>query len=1459
MVFLLSSARSGSTLLRVMLAGHPALFCPPELALLGKRSMRERNQTLLHPARGHGLQRALMELKNITADAADALVAALVEQDADTQSVYRMLQELAGARLLLDKTPGYALSLATLERAEELFEAPRYIHLTRHPYAVIESIMRNRMDQLLGLPSADPFQVAEEVWTTANRNLLDFLRQVDPQRQHRVSYEELVAAPAAVMAELCAFLGVPLDDAVLDPYRGRRMSDGIGDPNFHEHSVIEPSLGQAWRQVRLPRALSEPTRDLALALNYELPQALATPTLPLSFAQERLWFLHQLDPSSPAYNLPKAIQIGGPLKSALLRRCLDELLRRHAILRTAFVEVAGLPAQLIAPALRISLPLIDLTALPPTERAATARRLLIENARLPFDLACAPLLRVLLLRLAADDHALLTTPHHIVFDRWSRGVLDREMAALYGAFSAGQPSPLPALPLQYADVARWQRGWLRGDVLQTQLAYWRAQLGGDLAVLALPTDRPRPPVETFRGAEHARVLPQRLGHALKALGQREGVTLFMTLLAAFQTLLARYSGQADIVVGSPVTQRSRAETELLIGPFINMLVLRGDLSGDPSFRGLLGRVRELTLGAYAHQDLPFEQLVRELQPTRDLSRQPLFQVTFILQNIPAVVIPYPGLTFSPLKVESGTALVDLTLIAVETAHGISATLNYNTDLFDQATIARMLTHLQTLLEGALTAPDHSVWALPLLTRAERQQLLLDWNDTGSGARSTVADSVCLHDLIEAQAARTPDAIAIVYDRGQGSGVRDQESPAFSLQRSAFSVRHLTYLELDRRANQLSQHLRGLGVGPETPVAVCVERSVELLIALLGVLKAGGAYLPLDPTYPRERLAAMLEDSQARVLITQTSIDASGRGTIYRALTQDEGGQGTMYRAPTQDEGGQGTMYRAPTQDQGTTTDHIIVNRKSKIVNLQTDWPTIAQTSAQPPATIVNRKSEIVNADNLAYIIYTSGSTGRPKGVMIAHQALVNLLGAMRERPGFGATDVLLAVTTLSFDIAALELFLPLIAGGRLVVASRETATDGRQLLAALARCRATMLQATPISWRILLEAGWTGAQPLKVLCGGEALPRELADALLERGAAVWNMYGPTETTVWSALQPITQPGRVPPIGRPIANTRMYILDRQLRPAPIGVVGELYIGGAGLARGYFAQPALTAERFVPNPFLSPPFLPAGGGAAGGVLYRTGDLARYWPDGTIECLGRRDQQVKVRGFRIELGDVEAALRAHPAVQASAVVLREDAPGAMRLVAYVVQGSGVRDQGSGSEDKETSRQGDKEEPNVTLSPGHLVTLSPAELRAFLTARLPNYMIPVVFVALDELPLTPNGKLNRRALPAPDAAAVLPSATYAPPRDPTQVALADIWAQVLDVRVGIHDNFFALGGHSLLATQVMSRVRATFKVELSVRTLFETTTVAALAERIDTIQWAVQDQPAADDAADDHEEIAF
>jgi amino acid adenylation domain-containing protein len=1052
-----------------------------------------------------------------------------------------------------------------------------------------------------------------------------------------------------------------------------------------------------------------------------IPRRPRPDSIPLSFAQQRLWFLNQLEPESTAYNISAAFRLVGRLDRAALERALNEIIRRHEILRTTFRVLDGQPAQIISPHESMSLDFSKLAETNAESAEERVRNLVYEEANAPFDLSAGPLLRARLLQMSESEHVLVLSMHHIVSDGWSNALLIREACVLYESFLKGSESPLPGLPIQYADFAIWQRHLLGSPQFEDQIDYWRRQLDGAPQQLDLGMARPGPATPVAPRSEVAFKLSQSISESLNEVGRAQDATVFMTLLAAFNALLYRYTGRPEIVVGSPIANRRVVETERLIGFFANTLVLRTDLSGSPSFRALLSRVREVTLAAYENQDVPFEKLVEELKPERGVSRTPLFQVLFVLQNAPAASIKLPGLTFEPLAGGNFTPKFDLTLMMSETESGMTGLLKYDPDLLEHDAVVRMKDHFKVLLEDIASHPYRRISDLQLMGDAERRQLLVEWQRTGARYQT----DACLHHLVEAQARKSPDAIAVSYeDRG------------------------LSYADLNRRSNRLARLLSRMGVGPDVIAGVCVGRGVEMLVAVLGILKAGGAYLPLDESYPAERLRYILGDARAALLLTDKSL--CGR----------------------------------------------LADLGVKLVCIE--------DGSEPPTEELDGNLNIELSDeNLAYVIYTSGSTGMPKGVMVEHRSVVNLAMALNELIYAQYGDAKLRVSLngpLVFDTSVKQL-VQLCHGHTLNILPQAVRADGRAFVSYIEESGLDGLDCTPSQLGILIPAGVLNGGLKHLLIAGEPIDASTWRLLAEDGRRrFYNLYGPTECTVDATVGCVNEtPGR-PNIGRPIPNANAHILDAELQPLPVGVTGVLWVGGAGVARGYLQRPDLTADKFMPDPFSGEP---------GMRMYKTGDLARYLPDGNIEYIGRVDDQVKLRGFRIEVGEVEALINGHPGVKQCAVTLREDRPGDRRLVAYAIP----------SDDN---------------------ALSIDDLKIYLKRHLADYMVPSAFVILGSLPLTVNGKIDRGALPKPESPADERREDYLLP-SPQYDLLSDIFTRVLGVEApGINDNFFELGGHSLLATQLLMEVEKVFRVSLPLRTFFDNPTLAGIGEAIDAATYS-------------------
>lgn len=1055
---------------------------------------------------------------------------------------------------------------------------------------------------------------------------------------------------------------------------------------------------------------------------------------PLSFGQQRLWVLHQLDPATPSYNMPDAVRLEGALQVAALKQTFEEIVRRHDVLRTTFRMTERGPEQSVAPQQDVKrfldFAVVDLSLMEEAKREEEARRLASNEAVSPFDLALGPTLRIRVVRLSPEDHIILFTMHHIATDMWSLNVFAREIMTLYDAFSNGLPSPLPELPVQYADFAAWQREWLQGETLEKQLSYWKEHLRDSPALLELPTDRPRPAIQTFRGLSQSFLLTKELSGSLLSLARQADATPFMTLLAAFYVLLYRYTGQSDIVLGTPMAGRNQVETEDLIGFFINTLALRAKLSGEMTFQQLLKRVRETALGASAHQDFPFEKLVEELQPERSLSYAPIFQVMFALQNVRGEGLELPGLKLVPMLTDGVIAKFDLTLFMFENGGEIGGSFEYNTDLFDVDTIKRMTQHFERILEGIVAQPERRVAELPLLTAAEEQRQIVEWNET----TSPFPTDACLHHLFEQQVALTPHAMAV-----------------------RCGPEHLSYAELNRRADRLASHLLASGVSPETLVAVCLPRSVQLVVSLLAILKAGGAYLPLDLSSPPRRLEAILTEAQPRLLLTVK-------------VWQERLPSDLQISVVCLDDEGQDDVWR--------------------------------QASAEVMTGISPAVMPQLSADNLAYVIYTSGSTGTPKGAMITQRGVVNYLSWSRSAYPLSEGSGAVVHSPIGFDLTVTSLYGPLVTGG--CVHLLEESESVEDLAQALIQANEpySLVKLTPAHLealsRLIPDEG--RVQTHAMVIGGEALHGSDVQRWQERAPEVRliNEYGPTETVVGCCVYEVRASkefGQVVPIGRAIANTRLYVLDQWMQVVPVGVAGELFVGGAGVGRGYLNRPHVTAERFVPDPYSQ---------SAGERLYRTGDIARYRADGEIEYIGRADHQVKVRGYRIELGEIESVLREHEHVQEAVVLLKGEAQEEKWLVAYV----------------------------VAAAEGATTTQA---LRDYLKETLPAYMIPSAIVLLDAMPLTGNGKVDYRALPDADEKRHEGRNAFVAPRNLMELHIAEIWEDVLNVRpVGATDNFFDLGGHSLLGLRVSALIYGKFGHDLPLSAFFDGGTVEHLASLI-------------------------
>jgi len=1275
-----------------------------------------------------------MEIKGCDADEAERLMVEFEAQNLAVKDFYWQLQQWLGDRILVDKTPTYPFDMEILKRAEEDFEDALYIHLVRHPYAMIYSFIEAKLDQNF-FRYEHPFsrrELAELIWIVSNQNILEFLGNIPGERHTLVRFEDLLRNPKLELQQLCDFLDIEFQEEMLEPYKGKKMTDGVkknvqmvGDFKFYLHKNIDSDMAEKWKKFHKADFLCDAAWELANHFHYPEEKNLAqqlraggpeklgrirkiprTKELPLSFAQQRLWFLEQFDPGNIQYNIPVAVRLKGPLKLDALEKSLNKIVERHETLRTVFnTRQDGKAEQIIKPGVKIPLPVVHLDDLPSEHRVAQAKKIADAEAALPFDLSRGPLLRAKLLRLDNEEFVLIIVMHHIVSDGWSINIFIRELADLYEAIGHQKEINLPRLPVQYADFAAWQRKWLTGPRLESQLDYWKKTLGDGPAVLELPTDRPRSSVQEHKSHEVIFQFSKELTASIKELSQKHGVTLFMMLMAAWQVLMARYANQTDIAVGTPIAGRTRKEIEPLIGFFVNTLVIRSDLSNNPTFSDLLIQVKEKALDAYNNQDVPFEKLVDELQPNRDMSHTPLFQTMFAFQDSTLETIKLSDLTMSVFPISSGAAKFDLSLSMVERYGELRGQLESDAGLFGHHFVEQLIRNFQVLVESIVTNPDRSVFDLDILSRRDWNRIIYGFNDEGT---FSIPDDTLIQDLFEKRVAKTPHEVALVYEQDQ-----------------------LTFDQLNKRANQLASYLTKKGLGAEKFVAICMDRSLDMLVGILGILKSGAAYLPMDPEYPLDRLKYMLNDSGAAVLLTQKHL-----------------------------------LDRLPPMD-----GHIIC--------LDDDWQIIAKENDENVRCHTSQQ-------NLAYVIYTSGSTGRPKGVTITHKSAVALIKWGVENYSQEQVEGFFFSTSICFDVSVFEMFVPLCGHGRLIIGK-----NALDLPNIAAKDKVTLVSTVPSAISQLIKMDSIPSSVCAVQLAGEFLSQAIVDQLYDRQGIrnVYDLYGPTEDTVYSTHAKRQKNSRAT-IGKPLGGKQVYILDVAMNPVPVGVPGEMFVGGFGLARGYNNQPDLTAEKFVPDPFSQ---------RGGERLYRTGDLVRYRQDGTIEYLGRLDHQVKIRGYRIELGEIETTLRRHPKIRDIAVVALGDSSDDKRLACYFVF--------------------EGEKPTVE------------ELRSFLKKRLPDYFVPSFFVSMEELPRTPNGKLNRKALPKPHVQRSDLASEYTAATSEIENMLSKIWQEVLGLdQVGIDDNFFALGGESILSIQVIAKAQQ-MGIILTPKQIFESPTIRELA----------------------------
>ncbi|NOY60222.1 MAG: amino acid adenylation domain-containing protein [Calditrichaeota bacterium] len=1310
-VFIISAPRAGSTLLRVMLAGNPQLFSPPELALLNFRTLKERYRHFTGRDVGwmEGLYRAVMEIHQCDFKTSKKILAEYEEKNYTTAEFYGVLQGWLDGRYIVDKTTTYATDVRILQRAEAVFEQPFYIHLVRHPAAMIQSYLGSNLDQVFGVDL--PFAVrekAEMFWLINNQNVLDFFRGVPEDRRFFLRYEELVQNPETVMRDLCDKLEIEFDPEMLNPYSGSKMRDGVhkeskmvGDPRFNTHKTIDPNLAFKWQTLPEGDQLSPFATELGILFGYHIAEKdrserhiSLTPTdrsqkLPLSFAQQRLWFLDQLEPGQANYNIPASIRIRGKTDRTALIRAIQRLAERHESLRTVFSTIDGRAYQTILDDPVIPVEKKCLTELPEADRLNEAMQIVREEAQSPFNLARGPLMRVKLIELDEDDHILMMNMHHIISDGLSVGIIVRDLIEIYRAQLEQRQPQLPSLPVQYADYAVWQRNLLSDTRLQLELKFWEEQFKDAPAMIELPTDRPRPPVQSFNGRRLHFGLSPELSRAINDLARQHEATSFMVLMAAFQTLLHRYAGQETILVGTPIANRNRREVENLVGFFVNTLVIRGDFTDDPDFGSFLEQIKQRSSDAFAHQELPFEKIVDSLNLERNLSHNPLFQVMFAYQPPLLEKMNPPGLRFEPVEIDAGIAKFDMTVSMAEVDGKLGGEWEFNTDLWDAATIERMMNHFINLLTGITQDSSLPVSRYTLLDEQEMQHIIQDFNAV---ATVNYPRDAVLHELFEKQVERTPDNIALIY-KGEA----------------------MTYHQLNENANQLAHYLIKKGVKPEQFVGISLERSLNLMAAIWGIFKAGAAYVPMDPSYPHERLDYVVKDTGMDIILVQEKFIES------------------------------------------------LEDVDAEKIPLDVLWPQIAKEATNNPNVKMENR-------NLCYVIYTSGSTGWPKGVMVQHNTAVLLAFDYIHQFEINETKHIVQYFSYSFDGSVGDFFMSLLQGASLYLVGQDEMMPDSGLTALMQNNRITNAFFPPSILSVLPSQPLTD---LSILAsGGDVCTPELVRKWATDERKYYNAYGPTETTVcatWYLTNDLPEGLSNVPIGRPLPNYRIYILDKNLNPTPLGVPGEMFISGDGITRGYLNRPELTAVKFIPDPFADTP---------GVRMYASGDLCRYLPDGNIEFLGRIDQQVKIRGFRIELGEIESSLLDHPDVK-EVIVLAKGAPGNKQLAAYIVPEEG----------RETSI---------------------SELRSFLQKRLPEYMTPAFFIFLEQMPIATTGKIDRKRLPEPNISREALKTEFISAKSKNETLLVKIWQDLLNVeQIGVKDNFFELGGDSISSIQMIAYAR--------------------------------------------------